>query len=174
MLCPKKCVLLGLLLIVFCLPLTGITKGQSDGLVLEWEQHWETYGVGGTCIYGTHNFFVDDVDSDGVIELITGGFMYRMENGTRLTAEAPLRIWNWKDEVFTLEKSHNWAGSIRSIYAGDLDSDGLTEIITGGRITNNTGSYASLRIWNYHGEILSLKGNYEGISASSITSPFDN
>ena len=167
--CPSKCVLFALLLIILCLSLNGKTMAQSDGLVLEWEQHWETYGVGGTCNYGTHNFFMGDVDSDGVIELITGGFMYYLDNGsTRISSEAPLRIWNWNGEVFTLEKSHNWAGSIRSIYAGDSDGDGLTEIITGGRITNNTGSYNSLRIWNYNGEVLVLKGSYEGISASSI------
>lgn len=166
--CLSKCVLFALLLIVLCLPLNGKTRAQSDGLVLEWEQHWETYGVGGTCNYGTHNFFVGDVDSDGVIELITGGFMYYMETGTRLTSEAPLRIWNWNGEVFTLEKSHNWAGSIHSIYAGDSDGDGLTEIITGGSVTNSTGSYGSLRIWNYNGEVLVLKGSYEGISVSSI------
>lgn len=166
--CLSKCVLFALLLIVLCLPLNGKTRAQSDGLVLEWEQHWETYGKGGTCNYGTHNFFVGDVDSDGVIELITGGFMYYMETGTRLTSEAPLRIWNWNGEVFTLEKSHNWAGSIHSIYAGDSDGDGLTEIITGGSVTNSTGSYGSLRIWNYNGEVLVLKGSYEGISVSSI------
>ena len=166
--CLNKCALFALLLIVLCLSLNGKTSAQSDGLVLEWEQHWETYGVGGTCNYGTHNFFIGDVDSDGVIELITGGFMYYMENGTIISSEAPLRIWNWNGEVFTLEKSHNWAGSIRSIYAGDSDGDGLIEIITGGRVRNSTGSYVSLRIWSYDGEVLLLKGSYEGISVSSI------
>ena len=52
--CLSKCVLFALLLIVLCLSLNGKTRAQSDGLVLEWEQHWETYGVGGTCNYGTH------------------------------------------------------------------------------------------------------------------------
>jgi len=166
--CPRKFVLFTLLLLVFIFSLNGNAKAESSGLVLEWEQHWETYGVGGTCNFGTHNFFVGDVDSDGVIEMITGGFMYYMENGTRISSEAPLRIWNWNGEKFTCEKSHNWAGSIRSIYAGDSDGDGLNEIITGGRITNSTGSYSSIRIWSYDGEDLVLKGSYEGISASSI------
>ena len=166
--CPTKYALFTLWLIVLCFSFTGKALAESDGLVLEWEQHWETYGVGGACNFGTHNFFVGDVDSDGVIELITGGFMYHMENGTRITSEAPLRIWNWNGENFTCEKSHNWAGSIRSIYAGDSDSDGLNEIITGERITNSTGSYNSLRVWSYDGEALVLKGSHEGISISSI------
>jgi hypothetical protein len=90
-----------------------------------------------------------------------------MENDTIVSSEAPLRIWNWNGEVFTLEKSHNWAGSIRSIYAGDSDGDGLVEIITGGSVRNSTGSYGSLRIWSYDGEVLVLKDSYEGISVSS-------
>ena len=165
--CTSKYTLFVLLVIVLCLPLTENVWAES-GLVLEWEQHWETYGVGGTCNYGTHNFFVGDVDGDGVIEMVTGGFMYHIENDSRISAEAPLRIWNWNGQNFTCEKSHNWAGSIRSIYAGDADGDGSTEIITGGTITNATGGYSSLRVWSYDGENLVLKGSYEGISVSSI------
>ena len=173
--CQSKCVLFASLLIALCLFFIGNALAESDGLVLEWEQHWETYAVGGTCISGTHNFFVGDVDNDGVIEIITGGHMYYMENGTRTESEAPLKIWNWNGEKFTLEKSYKWSGNIRSVYAGDPDGDGLTEIITGGRVTNSTGSYDSLRIWSYDGEELVLRGSYEGISVRSIfVSDVDN
>jgi len=72
----RKFVLFAFLFTVICLPLAGRALAESDGLVLEWEQHWETYGVGGTCNFGTHNFFVGDVDSDGVLEMVTGGFAY--------------------------------------------------------------------------------------------------
>jgi len=84
----------------FCLKIDA----QSDDFILEWEQHWETFGKGGTCNYGTHNFYVGDVDNDGVEELITGGFMYYMENGSRVSFEAPLRIWNWDGQNLTCEK----------------------------------------------------------------------
>ncbi len=170
MYCPRKYALFTLLLLVFVFSLNWNVRAESGGLVLEWEQHWETYGVGGTCNFGTHNFFVGDVDSDGVIELITGGFMYHIENGTIISSEAPLRIWNWNGEKFTCEISRNWAGSIHSIYAGDSDGNGLNEIITGGYITNSTSGYSSLRVWSYDGEALVLKGSYEceGISFSSI------
>ena len=40
-------------------------NAQEDDFILEAEQRWETYGIGGTCIPGTHNLAVDDVDSDG-------------------------------------------------------------------------------------------------------------
>ena len=165
---PSKCVLFALLYIILVFSLSWNVRAESDGLILEWEQNWETYGVGGTCNPGTHNFFVGDVDGDGVMEMITGGFMYYVSNDTRVGFEAPLKIWNWNGEKFTLEVSHKWSGSIRSIYAGDPDGDGLTEIITGGSIRNNTGSYASLRIWSWNGEVLVLKGGFEGIFVSSI------
>ena len=127
----------GILIIIVLLLLSAVfyerTAAQSDDLILEWEQHWETYGKGGTCNYGTHNFYVGDIDNDEIIELVTGGFQYyNMENGTRISFQAPLRIWNWDGEKFTCEKSHNWAGSIQSIYAYDLDNDGFSEIITAG------------------------------------------
>jgi LPXTG-motif cell wall-anchored protein len=165
-----KHMLLTFILLALVFSLNQNVRAESDGLVLEWEQHWETYGVGGTCNFNTHNFFVGDVDSDGVTEMVTGGFMYYVENDTRINVEAPLRIWNWNGENFTCEKSHNWVGSIHAIYAGDADGDGATEIVTGGYVTNSTGSYTSLRVWSYNGEALVLKGSHErkGITFSSI------
>ncbi len=160
-------ILFALLLIVLCLPFIWKVGAESDRLVLEWEQHWETYGVGGTCNFGTHNFFVGDVDNDGVMEMVTGGLMYH-SNDTRTGLEAPLKIWNWNGENFTIETSYNWAGVIASIYAADIDDDGSPEIITGGQVINSTGSYASLRIWNWNNEVLVLRGSYQGVSVSSI------
>jgi len=167
---PRNYGLFTLLLLVFVFSLNCNVRAESGGLVLEWEQHWETYGVGGTCNFNTHNFFVGDVDGDGVMEMVTGGFMYYVENDTRVNLEAPLRIWNWNGENFTCEKSRNWAGSIHSIYAADSDGDGSNEIVTAGHVTDSAGSYISLRVWSYDGEALVLKGSYEceDISFSSI------
>ena len=158
------------LLLALVFSLNSNVKAEQAGLVLEWEQHWETYGVGGTCNFNTHNFFVGDVDSDGVTEMVTGGIMYYVENDTRTNVEAPLRIWNWNGENFTCEKSRNWAGSIHAIYAADTDGDGSTEIVTAGHVTNSTGIYSSLRVWSYNGEDLVLEGSYEceNVSFSSI------
>jgi hypothetical protein len=169
MCCTRKYAFV-LLLLVLVFSLGWSVRAESGGLVLEWEQHWETYGVGGTCNFNTHNFFVGDVDSDGVTEMVTGGFMYYVENNTRINLEAPLRIWNWNGEKLTCEKSHNWAGSIHSIYAGDSDGDGLNEIVTGGYTANIASGCSTLKIWSYDGEALVLKGSCEseGISFSSI------
>ncbi len=52
-------------------------EAQIVVLVLEWDKHWLTYWVGGTCNFGTHNFFVGYVDDDEVVELLTEGMTYR-------------------------------------------------------------------------------------------------
>ena len=158
-----------LLLLLFSVGLFENTFAQSDDLVLEWEQHWETFGKGGSCNYGTSNFYVGDIDNDEIVELVTGGFQYYLaENGTRISSEAPLRIWNWDGEKFTCEKSHNWIGSIQSIYAYDFDSDGFKEIITGGRVLIDANTSNSIKIWSYDGENINQKGEYNGIQARSI------
>lgn len=142
---------------------------QSDNFVLEVEKHWETFGVGGTCIPGTHDLAVADVDGDGVKEMVTGGFSYSIAaNGSRTTTQAPLKIWSWNGQNLTLEHSENWAGNIRVVYAGDAEGDGKTEIITGGGVINSLGSESTLRFWNWDGNTLVLRGSYGGISVASI------
>lgn len=157
-----------ILLVAFWFSIILTARAQDDVLVLEWEQHWPTFGVGGTCNFGSNNFFVGDVDDDGVIELITGGLTYKGPNYDGDALEAPLRIWNWKGENFTLEASYNWAGTLSSMYAYDLDNDGRLEIITGGHVRNNTESYDSVKIWSWDNQNLVLKATCEGISARSI------
>src|SRR3990170_2991889 len=139
----SKCLLFIILVaLIFCLTVNGEIQTQSDSLILEVEQHWDTYGVGGTCIGGGHNLAVADVDGDGVMEMITGGSSYNyMPNGSRTPRFAPLKIWNWNGQNITLEKGYNWTGNLNCVYVGDADGDGKPEIITAGRITNNTGTY---------------------------------
>src|SRR3990170_5122056 len=111
----KRLLFVILLGLVFCLTVNGEIQAQSDSLILEVEQHWDTYGVGGTCIGGGHNLAVADVDEDGVMEMITGGSSYYlMQDGSRPEARsAPLKIWNWDGKNLTLEKSYSWTGNIR-------------------------------------------------------------
>ena len=52
------------------------------------------YGVSGTCNFGKHTFFVGDVDSDGIMEMITGGLMYHVSTDVPTELEAPLRVWS--------------------------------------------------------------------------------
>jgi hypothetical protein len=146
----------------------GISFSQSDNFVLEAEQHWDTYGIGGTCIPGTQNLVLSDVDNDGVIEIVTGGFSYSRENAIINSLGAPLRIWSWNGQNLTLEKGENWPGNIGCITVEDADGDGVMEILTAGRLSDNTKSGSSLRLWNWNGDDLSLRGSYTGVSISSI------
>ncbi len=139
-----------------------LVEAQTEDFNLEAEQNWDTYGVGGTCIFGTHNIFVADVDGDGPIEILTGGFTYNAEDGVRLASQAPLKIWSWNGTNVILEESVKWDGMIRSIYAADVDSDKFLEIITFGSTWNQTGNYGSLRIWHLNSGELSLQASSEG------------
>ncbi|MCJ7763269.1 VCBS repeat-containing protein [Candidatus Bathyarchaeota archaeon] len=135
---------------------------------MEAEQSWETYGVGGTCISGTHNLFVAAVDGDSVKEIITGGLMYNIINGSRTTVQAPLDIWSWNGKNVTLEATAKWPGGINSIFAADVNNDNIMEIITGGVVINDTSYYSILKIWHYSNGELSQKAQYEGIPANAI------
>ncbi len=150
-------------------PAISESFAQDDGLILEAEQHWDTYAVGGTCCYGTHNLFLSDVDGDGVTEIITGGFSYEAANHTG-TWEAPFKIWTWDGKNVTLEKSEGWIGSIVAVYAADADGDGKVEVFTAGNAVNTSGSgyAASLKVWNWNGEVLVQRASYEGVSANSV------
>jgi hypothetical protein len=156
------------LLLILCLLLIVGAFAESEELVLEWEQHWETYGVGGTCNFGTHNFFIADVDADGVMEMITGGYMYEHENYTWNEVQAPFRIWNWDGTQFHNEEDHYWQGMISSIYAGDADGDEIIDILTAGLVRTDGGGFSAIRIWNWNNENLALRAEYVGISASSF------
>jgi len=143
---------------------------QTGDFNLEAEQNWDTYGIGGTCIYGTHNIFVGNVDSDDALEILTGGFSYYTSNGSRTRAEAPLKIWNYNGENVTLKANASWVGNIYCLYAADVDQDKAVEIITAGSCRNETGNYSTscLRVWRLSNQELNLKAHYEGVAVSSI------
>ncbi len=169
----KKSLLLAcFVLLVLYVVATTEADAQSNQLVLEKEKNWETYGVGGTCISGVQNLAVADVDDDGFLEIITGGSMYLINNGTQTPREAPLRIWNWNGKNLTLEKGQNWSGSIGCVATGDANGDGTTEIVTGGTIRNDTGSYSQINIWQWNDQELVLKSTSQGTSIGSVSSIF--
>jgi len=158
-----------MILTLFTLQLTSVTTSQTDTLNLEAEQNWDTYGIGGTCTYNTQNLFVGDVDGDGVGEILTGGFSYYLENGTRISMEAPLKVWTWNGQNVTLKASTSWNGSIYCLFATDLTKDGNVEIICGGSFVNENGdSKSTLRVLNLSSGELNLLAHYEGIAVNSL------
>ena len=138
---------------------------QSSQLVLEKEQHWETYGIGGTCIPGGHNLFLKDVDGDGLDEIITGGFMYWIAGEERTGSSAPLKIWNWDGINLTLRKSRIWnttgTSGFSVVHVADVDSDSDEEILTGGWLANETVRCAQLVIWSWNGSDVAVQSSKE-------------
>ncbi len=147
-----------------------VTAQDSGSLTLEAEQNWDTYGTGGTCIPGTHNIFIQDVDGDGVREIMTGGFSYNYLNGSRMVSEAPFKIWSWNGRNVTLEASKSWVGSIGCLFAADLDADNVVEIVTAGSFRNETGnSTSTIMIWHLNREgALTLQAQYNGVPVASL------
>jgi len=143
-------VFLASLLSFSSLPSVGAYAQKEGSLTLEKEHNWTG------CIPGGHNVFVEDVDDDGVVEIITGGFTY---------GGGMLSIWSWDGENLTLEKGHEWSTINRTgvlgVYASDVDGDGDTEIMTAGVDFNGTVSFAQLRIWCWDGDSLVLENSQE-------------
>jgi hypothetical protein len=164
----KRILYLSLIVLFAFLLLQQGVNAQTNDLLLEAKQQWDTYLVGGTCIPGGHNLFAGDVDCDGIVEIVTGGIMYDA-NGSFASGYGPLRIWNWNGQTVALEAAQNWKGSVSCVYAADLDGDGSVEIITAGSIINQTGqTTTSLKIWHLNNQELTFITEYERISINSL------
>jgi hypothetical protein len=131
-------------------------------------------GVQGNTLVS--NVRAADVDSDGLPEIVTGGFTF---DGTRIRGQ--LRIWNWSGQVLDLENSHEWTNlditAVTSISIEDVDGDGNKEIATSG-YTAGYGSFAldaedksraELRVWDWDGSSLTLEQSRDWIVETSVS-----
>src|SRR4030067_611102 len=93
-----------------------------------------------------------DVDGDGAVEIITGGYY---NDGIRWNAQ--LAVWNGSTLALENVKPWYWTSNtqIASIAAGDVDGDGGVEIVTAGAYFDNTRWIAQLAVWN--GSTLALE-----------------
>jgi len=132
-----------------------IWNWNGTTLTLEKTQEWFTVG---TTRVGS--VYVDDVDADGVKEIITAGFAF---DGVRNNGQ--LRIWNWDGATLALEKTQEWFTVNHtfalSVFVDDVDSDSLKEIVTGGYAFDNIRDNGQLRIWNWDGISLALEKSQE-------------
>jgi hypothetical protein len=142
-------------------------------------------GVQGNTV--VNNVKVADVDTDGIPEIVTGGFTY---DGQKTIAQ--LRIWRWNAQGMALEKSQEWATKditeVKSVAIDDVDGDGKKEIMTSGVAAtyggfgdgNDTQELAQLKVWSWDGKNLSLEQSQDwvigdGVCAWNVASgDFDN
>ena len=157
-----------LTLTLLLISLAQLTVNAQDDFILREEERWDTYGCGGTCIPGTHDLAIADVDGDGTKEIMTGGYAYLLSNNTRTSLYAPLRIMSWDGQSLSVEKQENWTGNIWVVYAADADGDLRTEILTAGTVVEGNMSAPALRFWNWNGNSLVLRGTFFNISIASI------
>jgi hypothetical protein len=115
-------------------------------LALENIQTW--YWTGDTYI---RSVAVGDVDGDGQVEIVTGGYHY---DGTRDRAQ--LCVWSGSSLALEDVKTWYWTSYTRiaSVAVGDVDGDGKTEIVTGGYYLS---SYYRAQLCVWDGSSLALE-----------------
>jgi hypothetical protein len=107
--------------------------------------NFEYFGKG--YVGDARSVFAADVDNDGTVEILITG---------RNMTSAFLNISNWNGAALTTEHYETWKpwGWTRgnSIYAADVDNDGVTEILTAGEADDGGGTYwAFLNITRWSG-----------------------
>jgi len=122
--------------------------GQT--LNLETSTQWVTLGI-----TESKAIAFGDVNGDGKKEIITSGdaagFGSWAQNATE-KERAELKVWGYDGKALTLEESQNWiigeGVSAWNCGTGDVDNDGVVEIITVGCMYVGTLCDPDLRVWS--------------------------
>jgi hypothetical protein len=113
----------------------GVTMAMED------EKYWYWPGDSGVRSVG-----VGDVDGGGVPEVVTGGYY---DDGVRDVAQ--LCAWDVAGVGVTLEEFKEWfwldGTCVNSVVVGDVDGDGVTEVVTGGYYFDGSSYVAQLCVW---------------------------
>jgi hypothetical protein len=175
------------------------TEMRSDEIKLHLDNYTHWNSSNNTL---NNAVYVDDLNGDGKIEVITLGNFY---NSTDSKTYGQLRIWNYTANnrtrgVLNLKAERTWTDDTTNEYSvvvDDLNHDGhkkiitggatrdvldsnydgwiewLTRIITGG-VTRDVWDNADLRIWNYtNGEInLEAVKNWYMVNVTNFTTIF--
>jgi len=115
---------------------------EWNGATLAADRLTTWYWTSNTAI---NSVAVGDVDADGQVEVVTGGYF---NDGTRNVAQ--LIEWNGANLAADRLTSWYWTSNtvINSVAVGDADGDGLVEVVTGGYFNDGTRDNAQLIEWN--------------------------
>jgi hypothetical protein len=113
-----------------------------DGSTLAFEKVRTWYWTGDTSI---NSVAVRDTDSDGKLEIVTGG---EYNDGSRTVAQFCV----WDSATLALENVKTWYWTddtaINSVAVGDVNGDAQAEIVTGGSYYDGTRQVAQLCTWS--------------------------
>jgi hypothetical protein len=111
-----------------------------DGATLALENVKTWYWTGDTYIMSVG---IDDVDGDGLVEVVSGGYY---GDGDYY---AQLCVWDEGSLALECSTTWNWGQStdINSVVVGNVDGDAKPEIVTGGAIWT-TPNNAQLCVWS--------------------------
>jgi len=139
-----------------------LLKWDGHALTEEHVENWqntEFYGVG-----------LGDLDMDGLVDIATAGIC---RDPTEII---DLRVWRWSGVIMTLLASVQWktmdASTSLKIGFGDLDGDGLREMVTAGRSWMSPHFFGLITIWKWDGVHLDLKAHEEWQRSSGADTEF--
>jgi hypothetical protein len=153
---------------------TRLVVWQFEGGELALKKSVEWGGLDGAS---ANSVYAADLDIDGEIEIVTGGYDGDVEN-----SRGQIRVWRWDGEALSLEGSMEWctieegfgvdiAGNplgntvVNNVKCGDVDDDGIVEIVSGGFTYDGEKVDAQLAIWNWTGKSLLMEDSFEWMDA---------
>ena len=133
------------------------TASEAPLKIWSWNGQNVTLKASASWIGNILCLYAADVDDDKNVEIITAG-SYRNETGNYTSS--CLRIWRLEKQELSL-KAHYEGVSISSIFVSDVDKDGLSEIVTVGRLRKDSLNTGQLCLWHFKDSALSLAGKLE-------------
>jgi hypothetical protein len=121
-------------------------NGQT--LTLEKSQEWATQDIA-----EVKTISINDVDGDGRKEIVTSGVSAAYGSFySNLPEIAQLRVWSWDGTNLTLKQSQDWyideGATAWNVATGDVDKDGIIEIVTVGCTSLGNMCDPDMRIWS--------------------------
>ena len=159
-----------------------VWQWSGQDLILKANEQWQRMEGYALTISGSvqgntvvNSVKSQDLDGDGISEIVTGGFSY---DGANVTAQ--VRIWNWNEEKLILRKNQEWASNylneVKCVSLGDVDGDSKIDVVTSGVVcskgsfsgNSSVSEMAQVRVWGWDGEMLTLKHSKDWVTDEGV------